>query len=274
MSKKTLLSYLFINFGITWGLWFVIILFNTEDTLSESSPFFILFILGGLLGPILGALLAKLMFDQQGALKKFMKEIFKVKIKWVWYFYAVLVPLCLTMIPRIIDWLITGKMDLNFAEPLYMAFLSLPIYIIAGGLEETGWRGVMLPQLLKKYSILVTTIILIPTWTLWHFPLWLIKGTPQFGSSFAVFFLSVTVLSIFLTVLYIETKSIFICIIFHAFSNSFGAVVGNLNASASATEWISTSIKLLICFLFFAWYLHNKKYSKLTNKEQSVVFNN
>jgi uncharacterized protein len=272
MFKKPLFSYLFINFVITWGLWFVIIFFDTADKLSESSPFFILFILGGLLGPILGALLAKIMAGQQGALKGFMKEIIKVKIKWVWYFYAVLVPLCLTMIPRIIDWLITGKLDLTFTEPLYMAFLSLPIYIIAGGLEESGWRGVMLPQLLKKYSILVSTIILIPTWTLWHFPLWLIKGTPQYGSSFAVFFLSVTVLSILLTVLYIETKSIFICIIFHAFSNSFGAVIGNMNSPAPATDWISTFIKLLICFLFFAWYLHNKKHSKNINKEQSVVF--
>lgn len=35
-------------------------------------------------------------------------------------------------------------------EPLYLAFIELPIMIIGGGLEEIGWRGFFYNQLCKK----------------------------------------------------------------------------------------------------------------------------
>lgn len=272
MLKKTYLSYLVINFGVTWGLWFTVIFFNEQDKLLENNPLFIVYVLGGLLGPILGAMFAKIISGGRNEIKGLMKETIKVKVKWVWYLFAVAVPFILTIIPRIVDWLVTGNLDLSFEQPLYMALISLPIFIIGGGLEEMGWRGVLLPLLLKKHSILASTIILIPTWAIWHLPLWFIKGTAQFGTSFGTFVLSVSVLSILLTILYIETKSIFICIIFHAFSNSFGAVIGELDIQSQSTEWITALLKLLICFVLFSWYLRFKHASKKVTRENPVAF--
>ena len=270
MLKNTYLSYLVINFGVTWGLWFTVIFFNGQDKLLENNPLFIVYVLGGLLGPILGAMFAKIISGGRNEIKGLMKETIKVKVKWVWYLFAVAVPFLLTIIPRIVDWLVTGNLNLDFEQPLHMALISLPIFIIGGGLEEMGWRGVLLPQLLKKHSILASTIILIPIWATWHLPLWFINGTTQFGTSFGTFVLTVTVVSLLLTILYIETKSIFICIIFHAFTNSFGAIIGELDTQSQSTEWIAVLLKLLICFVLFAWYLRFKHASK--KRENPVAF--
>lgn len=62
-----------------------------------------------------------------------------------WYVFALVVPSILTFIHRMVNWIETGSLDLSMTQPLYMALVGLPMYIIGGGLEEIGWRGVLLP---------------------------------------------------------------------------------------------------------------------------------
>lgn len=48
--------------------------------------------------------------------------------------------------------------------------LVLQVVIIGFG-EELGWRGWLLPNLNKKYSLLKAMILVLIIWTLWHFPI-------------------------------------------------------------------------------------------------------
>ena len=56
----------------------------------------------------------------------------------------------------------------------------VPTFIIAltsGPLgEELGWRGYALQKLQKKYSPLLSSIILGAVWGFWHLPLWFLSG--------------------------------------------------------------------------------------------------
>ena len=109
-------------------------------------------------------------------------------------------------------------------KPLYVALLSFPIMIVGGGLEEIGWRGFLQPALQKRFSELLSTIIVSFIWAIWHWPLWFIPGTNQTQRDFIAFNITTIAISFLLTTIFNATKSIFMCLIFHALLNSFWSV--------------------------------------------------
>lgn len=54
-------------------------------------------------------------------------------------------------------------------DQLFIHFV-LQVIIIGIG-EEMGWRGWLLPNLNKRYSLLKAMIFVLIIWTLWHFPI-------------------------------------------------------------------------------------------------------
>lgn len=109
----------------------------------------------------------------------------------------------------------------NYGESNIPALLELPIMIIGGGVEEIGWRGFLQPTLQKRWSPFTSTMIVGVIWAVWHLPLWFVMGSNQMNMNFLWFSLITLVLSFLLTIIYQSTKSIFLCIIFHALTNSF-----------------------------------------------------
>jgi membrane protease YdiL (CAAX protease family) len=56
--------------------------------------------------------------------------------------------------------------------PLYALTFSLT-FLAQGGNEEPGWRGLMQPELQKRFSPLVAALMVSVAWSLWHLPLYL-----------------------------------------------------------------------------------------------------
>ncbi|MGE7091852.1 CPBP family intramembrane glutamic endopeptidase [Lysinibacillus sp. NPDC048646] len=136
-------------------------------------------------------------------------------------------------------------------NPLYLALIELPIMIIGGGLEEIGWRGFLQPTLQKRWSSFTSTIIVGVIWAIWHLPLWFVVGSNQMNMNFLWLPLSALALSFLLTVIYLSTKSIFLCIIFHAFINSLWDVfIPNTNVASG----VFTLIFALFIFTIFERY--------------------
>lgn len=46
-------------------------------------------------------------------------------------------------------------------------------FLVTGGPEEVGWRGLMQPELQKRFSPLAAALIVTIFWVLWHLPLYL-----------------------------------------------------------------------------------------------------
>lgn len=76
-----------------------------------------------------------------------------------------------------------------------LGHILLQIFMV-GILEETGWRGWMLPHLSKKYHLAKATMILAPVWCLWHFPKLL--GTLAVSGPFLVLSFAASVILSFL----------------------------------------------------------------------------
>jgi membrane protease YdiL (CAAX protease family) len=56
--------------------------------------------------------------------------------------------------------------------PLYALTFGLTA-LAQGGMEEPGWRGLLQPELQKRFSPLVAALIVSAFWSLWHLPLYL-----------------------------------------------------------------------------------------------------
>lgn len=266
MSNKKTFLYLFITFIITWGSWFTVSALLGQDPLKQ--PFFILYVFGGF-GPTISALIIKRFFCDKIEYTDFLKQIVRVKVNPGWYLFIFIAPLVLTFLPWLINLAITEKQQLLIQQPIYMLFAMIPVMIIGGGLEELGWRGVLLPELMKKYSILVSTVIVSITWVVWHIPLWFIKGVSQYGSNFVEFAFSVIGLALLLSIVYTKTKSIFMCILFHSLVNSYMAIFST-PCLDSSSEIINIAVKLIVCIcIFIAFLVFNKK-SKFINNMESV----
>lgn len=93
------------------------------------------------------------------------------------------------------------------------------IILIAIG-EEYGWRGYLLPRLMKRFSVFYSSIILGLIWGFWHFPAYLIgTGTPQ-EMSFFIFLLWVILGTLFISWIYYYTKSVLTSILAHFSANA------------------------------------------------------
>lgn len=268
MNKKAF-YFLLINFVITWGAWFTVIGLNHDAPLQPGQLSYTLYGLGGLLGPVAAAVLVKWKLGGNGELKSLLKQTIHARVNLGWYLLIVMVPFVLTITPSLVHWAISGYFQMNFKQPLILIFSTLPLSIIGGGLEEVGWRGLLLPELCKKYSVLVSDLIIFPIWAIWHLPLWFMRGTPQYDTSFMTAFLSLLGITLVLAVIYVKTNSIFLCVLFHSFINSFGMNIEG-PASVGSVEGISNyGFKIIICFLIF-WLFMRQKTGVISTKEKAL----
>ena len=80
--------------------------------------------------------------------KDFVKRIVNPKHSvWI-YVYAVGGAMAIQAIP-----VLFGLVEVK--QPLYVGFLMILPMIIGGGVEEIGWRGLLQPELEKKYPCAV-----------------------------------------------------------------------------------------------------------------------
>ena len=86
--------------------------------------------------------------------------------------------------------------------------------------EEYGWRGFLLPRLMKRFSVFHSSLILGLIWGFWHFPAYLIgTGVPQ-DMNFMVFMLWVVLGTLFISWIYFYTRSVLTSIFAHISANA------------------------------------------------------
>lgn len=102
---------------------------------------------------------------------------------------------------------------------LFFAFLD---HLVRGPLgEELGWRGYALNELQKKYSPLVSALIVGVLWGFWHIPLWLASGYTGVNlmNYIVLFMIGIISFSIIVTLFYNLNKNLVIPIVTHQLFN-------------------------------------------------------
>ena len=131
--------------------------------------------------------------------------------------------------------------------------VMLPFVGIA---EETGWRGILQPELDKRmpypFSVLITAAI----WCVWHFSCWIDPTSNHYGDSFIGFAITILIWSFAMAAIYKATRSVIACAFYHTFIDSIGAVYdwnalfdgfpGNISANIFRVIWLLFSIALWV----------------------------
>ncbi|EOP68074.1 MULTISPECIES: CPBP family intramembrane glutamic endopeptidase [Bacillus] len=209
--------YVIRNFIFTWILWGLLISLIKLNITTFGTPLaMILFVFGGIMPSIIAISLKK-KYGSKEEFRVFIKNIVNPRHHFVWYVLIVVLAFISCYLPTIFG-------GATMQKPLYVALLSFPIMIIGGGLEEIGWRGFLQPALQKRFSAFFSTVIVSVIWAIWHWPLWFIPGTNQTQRDFIAFIITTIAVSFLLTTIINATKSIFMCLIFHALLNSFWSV--------------------------------------------------
>jgi uncharacterized protein len=222
--SRELAAFLLITF--TWSWFFVGIAIALG--LSFTGPFGLLFL--GLFG--LGPLIAALTLVARGlsdeSVREFAARIFdpgRIPLPWVFGILAVAV------IPPLIGKVLgSGTLEIAAASG-GAALLTLVVGVLAGVVEEPGWRGYALDRLLLRQNALFASLAIGAFWATWHVPLFFFEGTYHhglglWGLDFWMFFFDLFPTAILATWIYVNAnRSIFALVIVHGLGNAVNEIV-------------------------------------------------
>jgi membrane protease YdiL (CAAX protease family) len=201
MKTKTLIPFLALTFGLTWGIAAVLIFFTDQvvaifGEISSSNPLFILAVYSP---GIAGVLLVWRKYGVKGLVSFFRRlTLWRAPAPW-WLFLLLGIPAI-----KYLGAALNGTISDPFPySPWFLVFPALAHAFFLGTLEEFGWRGLALPLLQRKMAPFWAGLIVGIIWAAWHIPAFLLGGGLQYGSWSAVpFFGGVIVLSVILTPLF------------------------------------------------------------------------
>jgi membrane protease YdiL (CAAX protease family) len=182
MDKKIPIRFFIITFSWTWVCFLPLVIVGLgfineyKDLLLKiKEPLMIL----AVFGPAIGAIFSIYTLNGKNELKKYLSSFLSIKFNWkIWFILFIMLVL------NIISWIIPEL----FGYPRLKTYLPniyvFPLYwlfniFFAGGQEEIGWRGYILPKLENKFGYLIGSLILGVIWACWHIPFWFIPGTTQ-----------------------------------------------------------------------------------------------
>jgi len=181
-----------------------------------------------------------------------------------WYVSVLVFPICI----QIAAVLIHMRPAVDFLGGLRTIPLAFMVALPFGPLaEELGWRGYLLPQLLKRYDAITATFIVGLVWAGWHVPIFVYPGAaiPSFFSvnalSIFLFVCSITAEAFAFTYVFLKTKgNLILAILLHmAFNASPNIAEGFFPALETAkavrervyiTDFVLIAACMLVCFVF------------------------
>jgi membrane protease YdiL (CAAX protease family) len=207
--------FLALTFGLAWAILGLFIIFadRVSGLLGELSAHHPLFVLA-VYAPAIAGILVVFWHGGASGLRRYLSRLLLWRCSGGWYVYIVVgIPLVYFAaafvkggVPDTL-WVSEGVAPL-LAAMLFMLFL--------GPVEELGWRGVALPLLQRRFTPFSAGLILGAVWGLWHWPAFLLSGTPQAAWEFAPFLVGSIAVSLILTPLFNQSRgSILLAAIYH-----------------------------------------------------------
>lgn len=140
-------------------------------------------------------------------------------------------------------------------SPWYMFIAGFLIMIpFVGIAEETGWRGLLQPELDKRLPFPFSVLLTAGIWFAWHFPLWFDPTSNHYGDSMIGFGITIFIWSFAAAAIYKATKSIIACALYHSFIDAVGAVYhwndlfdafpGKISTNAFRIIWLGSALVL------------------------------
>jgi len=209
---------------------------------AEITPLLLVFV------PALLALLFSALSGGRRAVAALLKKLVQGGIPFKWYAIALLmafsVRFLISLLAFILGWI--PAIQLNAWGP--RDYLIIGVFSLVGAvMEELGWRGFALTQLLARRSAVASALIIGIPWGLVHIGL-VLPGQMNAGTSWLATILFLIGLSVVLTWFFIRTGgSLIIPILYHAAQNFFVFLNGGIAISQSL--WLLAIVTLALSLL-------------------------
>jgi len=204
MTTKTLVPFLALTFGLTWGIAALFILFTDQlvaifGEMGITNPLFIL----AVYSPGFAAVF--LVWRHYGfkGLGSFFRRLTLWRASRYWWLFLILGIPAIMYVGAAVKGTISDPFPFS---PWYLVLPTLAIALFLGPIEEFGWRGLALPLLQRRFTPFWAGLILGIIWAIWHIPAFLIGGTPQSAWSFAPYFAGIIAASVILTALFNDSR--------------------------------------------------------------------
>lgn len=247
--KYSLATYLLLANGITWLCWipgivigaqqgYIMPNFDTNAALLKSGfanaqhLWLGIAFQFGVYGPLIGALVATWMDAGREGLADLWRRMTRWNVGGRWYLTALAITFLISGIPVGI-FALTGGFTSSAIALSYILFAFL-LQLVSSGLgEEPGWRGFLMPRLQSRFEGEKYIWLLGLIWAVWHYPVTILYTLPMLQNvtmpqmvitivlALAGQTMSLIGMAFIYAWLYNRTQSIFLMIVFHAFSNIF-----------------------------------------------------
>ena len=211
----SLLPFLFIAFGLAWGILALFIFLPNQMTkmfgeLTGQHPLFFL----AVYAPAIAAFIVIMQKCGVGGLWRYLSRLLLWRCSLSWYIFLILgIPLIFIGGAALKGNLFAESFPFSSFQSL---FVALVFAAIKGPVEEFGWRGLALPLMQRKFTPIWAGLILGAIWGFWHLPAFLLSGTQQSAWSFTPFFTGSVAISVIMTPLFNTSRgSILLPALFH-----------------------------------------------------------
>jgi membrane protease YdiL (CAAX protease family) len=242
IRKHKLLFFYIFTFLLTGILFFVPALIFP----NLSFPFF-------QLPPAIIAFTMMAMLNKTDGIKNFCKDLFPSGLHLKWALASALLPFAIVLTVTIVESVMHGQ-GFNSVQLLTPgAVLAMAVGVIG---EEIGFRGYMLPLLLKQRNSLMAGIISGTLWALWH------AAYYGEGLGFLLFAVGTVALAIIMTWLYHKSNGNVISAVLFHFTMNFCATIipeSEMPSIERRAVYAVVSVTVAIILIFVSPVFRSKK---------------
>lgn len=286
LETKRLFIYLALSFGLTWIIFFAYILsgniWAADGEVSGKEQFISL----GMLVPALAALLTRYITKEGFAVTgkdSLLLGICLKDRKWVYFAVAMLLPwiyfelgyvFTILISPETFDTAHPALLGITeqeraiiFIEPI-AAIISGTLISFAAYGEEAGWRGYMMPKMIKLWGVRKAVVIGGIIWGIWHWPLTYVGhnfGRDYFGypfTGFAAMCVMCVFLGMILTYITYKSGSIWPAAFLHAINNASPSILRYFVNYDKISGWradsVAASLISLVPMIMIAIFIYIK----------------
>ena len=238
-------------FLISWPGAIPMILASYGKTLS--APVKLLQILM-LFGPAIAVCLASWINSGWIGVKQLLRGLVIWRVSIGWYFLALLVPLLIYAASLLFSNM-SGQTNTRLPAPDKWAptfFMTLGVYLLLNT-EEIAWRGYVLPRLQKHFGVFIAALVIGLIWTVFHLPLFWMKGGHPAGYPFWLFTVMVFCITFLFSAAYNGTSGS--VLIVHLLHQGLNAAVEAIPVYPKAVHSILPMCLASAAFLLIALFL-------------------
>ncbi len=233
IKRHPVASYFLMAFGIAWVGSILVAgpkYFRGESIEASDSGLMAIFMLAA---PILSSIVMTRIVDGKQGLKDLFARM-KIWRVGKWYLPLLIFP----FLVLVVSFLLSAILSAEFA-PIFVA-VGIPMGLLGGFLEETGWMGFAFPKMRLKYGVIRTSIYLGFLHGIWHTVVWFLTQSSDLGGYwlpyFIAFVLFLVALRIIIVWVYSNTRSLLLAQLMHASSTGF--LVALIPTDIEPVNWV------------------------------------